>query len=131
MGQGESDEEKAAKAIAQKSGRQISAANKEKIKAIIKALEDHHTEHGASTQKQIAALTDLMGPDGSEGEDDKPPKAEIAPKRKVEVIDVHQPMDSFEAFMVTRRTLRTVDSIVGDALKDLNESFRKKFSDRR
>jgi hypothetical protein len=114
-----------------KSGRSISAANKDKIKAVIKTVEDHHTEHGNEIQKQIAALKDLMGPDGSEGEDEKPQKTAVAPKQKVEVIDVHQPMDSFEAFMVTRKTLRTVDSIVGDALKGLNESFRKKFPDRR
>ena len=70
-----------------------------------------------------------MGPEGNEGEE-KPPKT-ASPKPKVEVIDVHRPMDSFEVFMVTRRALRTVDSVLGDVLKDLNDNFRKKFPDRR
>lgn len=114
-----------------KSGRAISAATKEKIKAIITTLETHNTEHGDATQKQIAALKDLMGPDGSEGEDGKPQKEVIAPKRKVEVRDIRSANDTFEAFMATRQVLRTVDSAVGKSLEDLNKRFKEFFPNRR
>ena len=124
MGEGEDEEEKAIKLIAQKIGREISARNKEKIKAIIDEAEAHH-------QKQIAALKDLIGPDaGSEGEEQEPGKA-LAPKPKVEVRDIRPAGDTFEGFMATRRVLRTVDKAVGEALEDLNKKFREQFPNRR
>ncbi len=136
MGEGETDEEKAAKAIVEKSGRQISAKNKEKIKAIVKSIADHHAtqtaEHEKFTNDAIAALKDLMGSEGNEGEEPKDDKkSSTAPKRKVEVLDIKSTTDSFEEFMVTRRVLRSVDNMVGVALKDLNEHFRAKYPNRK
>jgi hypothetical protein len=119
----------------QKSGRAISAANKEKIKAVIKSIEDLHAEHGKSSNNVIAALKDLMGPDGNEGEEHKAapekPVAPVAPKNKVEVKETRSANDTFEAFMATRQVLRTVDIAVGEALKDLNTKFREKFPTRK
>jgi hypothetical protein len=117
-----------------KSGRAISAANKEKIKAIIKAVEDHHTAHGTESNNVIAALKDLSGPDeGNEGEDKKAAAQPVvvAPKPKVEVRGTAPASESFEAIMAARAVLRTVDTVVGDALKDLNTKFREQFPTRR
>jgi hypothetical protein len=116
----------------QKSGRAISAANKEKIKSIIKAVEAHHEAHGTESNNVIAALKDLMGPDeGNEGEEGKPEKTASSPKPKVEVRATLPADAAFEATMAARKVLRTVDSAVGDALKDLNTIFREKFPTRR
>src|SRR5579885_3211379 len=60
MGEGESEETKAEDTthdekqddIEQKSGRQISAKNKEKIKAIIKSIEEFKTEHATEHEKK-------------------------------------------------------------------------------
>jgi hypothetical protein len=114
----------------EKSGRAISAANKEKIKSIIKAVEDHHTAHGTESNNVIAALKDLMGPDeGNEGEEK--PEKQVSPKPKVEVRGTAPANDSFEAIMAARAVLRTVDTVVGKALKDLNFKFRENYSARR
>jgi hypothetical protein len=116
--------------LATKSGRAISSANKEKIKAIIKSVEDGHAAHGVASNTVIAALKDLMGPDeGNEGEE-KPEKT-ASPKPKVEVRDIRQVNDGFEDIMTARRVLRKVDDVVGKALSDLNTKFRENRPDRR
>ena len=134
MGEGEADG-KAAIQIEQKSGRAISAANKEKIKAVIKSIEDSHAAHGVASNNVIAALKDLMGPEGNEGEEHKdapePPAEPVAPKPKVEVRDSRPADETFEVFMANRRVLRTVDAAVGKALEDLNKNFQKLFPARR
>jgi hypothetical protein len=115
-------------ALALKSGRAISAANKAKIKAIMKSVEDIHEAHGKSSNDVIAALKDLCGPDeGNEGEE----PAKQAPKPKVEVRGTRQVNDGFEDIMTARRVLRTVDDVVGKALSDLNSKFRENHSARR
>jgi hypothetical protein len=123
-------DEKPAEEVEQKSGRAISAANKEKIKAIIKAVSDHHEAHGIDSNNVIAALKDLCGPDeGNEGEEKSAKQA--SPKPKVEVRATLPANAAFEAAMETRKVLRTVDAAVGEALKDLNSLFREKFPTRR
>ncbi|HVB33721.1 MAG TPA: hypothetical protein VNJ52_05025 [Patescibacteria group bacterium] len=123
--QADDEDKKILELLARKSGREISAKNKEKIKSIIDAAVAHH-------EKQIAALKDLIGPDaGSEEEEQKPEKSGAAPKPKVEVRDIRPTSDTFEAFMVNRQVLRTVDKAVGQALEDLNQKFRKHFPARR
>jgi len=121
--------------IARKSGRAISAANKEKIKAVIKAIEDGHAAHGVASNNVIAALKDLMGPEGNEGEEYKAapvlPVAPVSPNPKVEVRDIRPTDGTFEAFMVNRRVLRTADAAIGKALEDLNKNFQKLFPARR
>jgi hypothetical protein len=142
MGEGEEDG-KAAADIETKSGRQISAANKEKIKAVIKAVQDFHeahtSEHEKHTNDVIAALKALMGPDeGNDGEEPKPKAAE-APKPRsrsagaainLEVTDVAE-MTPFQAFMFNRDLLRTVNSTTGKALEAWNKKFRENFPNRR
>jgi HK97 family phage prohead protease len=125
------DEKKAIALIARKIGREISARNKEKIKAIIKSVEDHKAAHGKAMDDVIAALKDFIGPDaGSEGEEPGG-KTAVAPKPKVEVRDIRAGDDTFEAFMTTRRVLRTFDKAVDKALEDLNQKFREHFPNRR
>lgn len=121
------------KSINEKAGRQISAKNKEKITSVIKALEDLHETHGKSTNDVIAALKDLMGPEGNEGEEPKDEKiSPEAPKSKVEVRDISRTdVDPFEAFMFGRQVLRRVDSEIGQALELFNRRFKERFSDRR
>ena len=118
----------------QKSGRQISAKNKAKIEAVMKSIDEYKAQHAADHEKfsnnVIAALKDLMGPEGSEGEEQHG-KAAAAPKPKVEVRATRTFTDTFEAFMNTRRVLRTVDTAVGSALKNLNDIFREEFPNRR
>jgi hypothetical protein len=113
-----------------KSGRAISAANRAKIKAIIKAVQDHHEAHGIDSNNVIAALKDLCGPDeGNEGEEKQ--ATPVSPKPKVEVRDIRQVNDGFEDIMTARRVLRKVDDVVGKALSDLNSKFRENHSARR
>jgi hypothetical protein len=118
------------KALLIKSGRAISAANKEKLNAVIKSVEDLHAAHGKSSNDVIAALKDLIGPDGGSEGEEKPSKT-VSPKPKVEVRDIVPANDSFEAFMATRKVLRTVDAVVRDALKDLNSKSRERYPARR
>jgi hypothetical protein len=138
-GEGETDEEKAAREIEQKAGRQISAATKAKLDAVSKSLDDLHEAHA----KALADLTEQHKKDisnataalkaiasgGSEGEE-KPGKT-ASPKPKVEVLNILPTDGTFEAFMVNRRVLRTVDAAVGKALEDLNKNFQKLFPARR
>jgi hypothetical protein len=112
----------------QKSGRTISAATRTKIQNVIKCMKDMHEAHGQSTDTVIAALTDLMGPEGNEGEE---PAEKQTPKPKVEVRGTRQVNDGFEDIMTARRVLRTVDDVVGKALSDLNTKFRENHSARR
>lgn len=119
-----------------KAGREISAKNKEKIKAVIKAIEEFKADaasaHDKHSQTVIAALKDLMGPDaGNEGEEQKPQKTATAPKTKVEVRDISRPVDAFEAYMFGRQVLRKVDSVIGEGLEQLNKKFKLSFPDRR
>jgi hypothetical protein len=129
MGEGETDEQKA---LQEKSGRQISAKNKEKIDAAIKTLEDLHEAHGKTTNDVIAALKDLSpgGDEGEEPKDDK--KSAESPKPKVEVRDISRTnIDPFEAYMFGRQVLRKVDSEIGLALEHFNKRFKESFPDRR
>jgi tetratricopeptide (TPR) repeat protein len=76
FGQGDSDETKEIGELTMKIGRQISAKNKEKLNTIVKALEDHHSEHEKSTNTVIAAVKELIGSEeGDEGKEPKPSKA--------------------------------------------------------
>lgn len=122
-----------------KSGRSISAKTKEKIDAVIKAVEKHRADHAADTDTTIAALKELKGsPQGDEGKDDAEEKSSHTPKPRSSPpraalntdaeIDISK-MSEFEAFMFTRKLLRAVNSESGKRLSELNEVFRKKFPD--
>ena len=82
LGEGERTKRKSVEELITKIGASISAKNKEKIDAVIKALEAHHAEHEKSTNDVIASLKELMGsPQDDEGEEQKPDeKSDAAPK---------------------------------------------------
>jgi hypothetical protein len=124
-----------------KSGRAISAANKAKLEAATKSLDDLHEAHAKAlndlTEKHkkdisnVTAALKAIASSGSGGEEQEPQKEVIAPQSKVEVRDIRPADGTFEAFMANRRVLRTVDAAVGKALEDLNKTFKKQFPDRR
>ena len=89
------------------------------------------SQHEKAIQDVNAALKAIAS-GGSEGEEHQADeKSADAPKPKVEVRDIRQPVDAFEVFMANRRVLRTVDSAIGKALEDLNRNFKENFAARR
>ena len=109
MGEGEDDgkseEEKALADFIAKSGRAISAKNKEKIKSIIKMIEDGHTEHGKAVEQVTAALKAIMA-SGDGGEETKPDeKSGDAPELKVEHLGSKSEL---ETYLFTQRLARQV-----------------------
>ena len=128
--------------ILMKAGRAISAANKDKIKAIIKAIEDHHTEHGKSSDVVIAALKELASSGGGEGEEpSKKPNGEEpdgdekalnsrsrtsgAPASKKEL------MSELDSYLLVQRLARQIKSASEDGLRQINETLRKKYPGRK
>jgi hypothetical protein len=112
----------------QKSGRTISAATRTKIQNVIKCIKDMHDGHGQSTDTVIAALTDLIGPEGNEGEE---PAEKQTPKPKVEARSTRQGNDGFDDIMLARRVLQAVDNVVGKGLTRINLKLRENHSDHR
>jgi len=133
MGEGETDEEKAYKNLTEKIGRRISAANKEKINAIIKAIEDHHAEHGAETQKQIAALKELVS-QGDEGEEPKPEK-DLAPNSRSSsagaATNKELSISEYDAYLFAQRLMRQVKTASEDGLRQIKETLKAKAPSRR
>jgi hypothetical protein len=104
-----------------KAGRAISAANKDKLKEIIKAIEDHHTEHGEDTDKITAALKALIA-SGDGGEETKPDeKSGAAPELKVEHLGSANA--DLETYLLTQRLARQVKSAAEGALRQINKKI--------
>ena len=122
--------------IAQKAGRTISAATSEKIKAIIKSLEDHNAEHTASTTTAIASLKELSGsPQEGDGEEQKSettpaPKKRSSPPEVVENKDAST-LSEFETYLFTRQLLKAVYQASGNGLAEVKKALREKYPDRR
>ena len=105
-----------------KAGRQISAANKEKIKAVIKAIEDHHTEHGKSTDEVTAALKAIMA-SGDGGEEPKPDeKSGAAPELKVEHLGSNA---ALETYLFNQRLARQVKTAAEKVLQQINPKIKE------
>jgi hypothetical protein len=136
MGEGESDEEKAAAEAIQKAGASISAKNKEKLNAVIKALEAHHEEHGKSTNDVIASLKELMGsPQEDEGEEKKSEEASAPKPRSSPPVATEsksdEPLTEFETYMLTRKLLKAVYQTAGEGLTKISKDLREKYPSRR
>lgn len=111
-----------------KSGRQISAKNKEKIQAIIKALEDHHTGHGKSVDEVTAALKEFIS-SGDGGEEPKPEKTGPAPnsRSRISGANDHKKSSSeeLEAYLFGQRLVRQIKTVSENGLRQLNERLAK------
>jgi hypothetical protein len=117
------DEKKAAAEVEQKSGRAISAVNGEKIKAVIKALEEHHEAHGVATQNVIASLKELSSsPQDDEGEEQKPEKKAAALKPRSSTSGANAEM---ETYIFTQRLVRQVKTASEGALRQINEKIKE------
>jgi hypothetical protein len=124
MGEGETEEKKAAAEIEQKSGRTISAKTKEKVDAVIKALEDHDAEHSQDIQKHIASLKELSSsPQEDEGKEPKPDeKSAEAPKPRSSTSGAKADL---ETYLFSQRLVRQVKTASEGALRQLNEKIRE------
>ena len=131
-GEGEDDgkDEKAIVEEIQKSGRVISAKNKAKIESAIKALEEHHAEHGKSTDNVIAALKELIAPQGDEGEEPKPEeKSDEAPNSRSSTSGAGEKnMNELEAYLFVQRLVRQVKTASEGALRQINEKVKERRS---
>jgi hypothetical protein len=123
------DEEKALTDLIQKAGRAISKKNKDKLKAIVKAIEDHHTEHEKFTNDVTAAIKELIGSedgDGGEEPSDKPegeqPEGEKALNSRSSTSGASAEL---EAYLLTQRLARQVKTASEGALRQINEKIRK------
>ena len=122
------DEEKALTDLIQKAGRAISRKNKEKLKAIVKAIEDHHTEHEKFTKDTTAAIKELIGSedgDGGEEPSEKPegekPEGEKALNSRSSTSGASAEL---ETYLFTQRLVRQVKTASEGALRQINEKIR-------
>lgn len=128
FGKGDDNEEKSledqiAETIAVlKSGRAISAKNKEKLKAILEKMESHHND-------VTAALKELIGSedgDGGEEPSDKPegekPEGEKALNSRSSTSGASAELD---AYLLGQRLVRQVKSASEDALRQFKEGIRR------
>lgn len=129
FGEGQ-DDGKDEKAV--KSGRAISAANKAKIDAVIKAIEEFKTQHAADheefTNKVIAALKDLQGPEPGEGKENQDEKSG-APKARSATSSAatNGNLSELDAYLFAQQLMRKVNLATRDGLRQINEDIRKKF----
>jgi hypothetical protein len=109
--------------LALKAGRAISAANKEKLKAIITALEEHHSEHGKSVDDVTAALKALLS--SGDGGEETSPKPEGDGKALNSRSSTSGAADELEIFLFTQRLVRQVKTASEGALRQINEKIKE------
>jgi hypothetical protein len=129
FGEGEDNEEKSVQELVTKIGRQISAKNKEKLKAIAKAIEDHHTEHAKFTNDVTAALKELIGSDDGDGGEEPSPKpkddeSEGDEKALNSRSSTSGATAELETYLFTQRLVRQVKSASEGALRQINEKIK-------
>jgi hypothetical protein len=113
-----------------KSGRAISAKNKEKLSAIVKALEDHHTEHGKSIDDVTAALKEFIS-SGDGGEETSKPDGKAAaaevPELKVEHLGSNgkKQASELETYLFSQRLARQVKTAAEGALRQINQKIKE------
>jgi hypothetical protein len=129
FGKGDDDEEKQLTDLIKKAGRAISAKNKDKLKAIVKAIEDHHTEHERFTNDVTAAIKELIGSEDGDGggEPSKQPKGDESEGEKAlnSRSSTSGASDELEAYLLGQRLVRQVKSASEDALRQSKEGIRR------
>jgi hypothetical protein len=124
----------------EKSGRTISAKTKAKVEAVMKSIEEYHSEytaeHGKFTDKAIAALKEVMtSPQGDEGKEGTGEKSSRTPNARSSssraAINKEAPLSDLDTYLFTQRLLRQVKSASEDGLRQIKEDLKAKFPSRR
>jgi hypothetical protein len=123
MGEGEDNEEKSVQELITKIGRQISAKNKEKLKAILEKMESHHND-------VTAALKELIGSDDGGGGEEPSPKPEgEKPEGDEKALNSRSSTSGanaeLETYLFTQRLVRQVKTASEGALRQINEKIKE------
>lgn len=123
FGEGEDNEEKSAQELITKIGRQISAKNKEKLKAILEKMESHHND-------VTAALKELIGSDDGDGGEEPSPKPKDDESEGDEKALNSRSSTSganaeLETYLFTQRLVRQVKTASEGALRQINEKIKE------
>ncbi len=119
-----------------KAGASISAKNKEKINAAIKALEAHHesfaADHQKSTNDVIASLKDLIGPPKEDEGKETPDEKSAAPKQRSSTSGAapHKnlsPSEELEVYLFAQRLVRQIKTASENGLRQINDVLAKKY----
>jgi hypothetical protein len=122
FGEGEDDEKKAIDDATVKSGRAISAKNKEKLKAILEKMDSHHND-------VTAALKELIGSDDGDGGEEPSPKpkddeSESDEKALNSRSSTSGASAELEGYLLGQRLARQVKTASEDALRQFKEKIR-------
>jgi tetratricopeptide (TPR) repeat protein len=106
-----------------KAGRAISAANKAKMDVVVKAIDDHHTEHGKHTDEITAALKAIMA-SGDGGEE--PPNGDEPDRKALNSRSSTSGAGAdLEAYLFGQRLVRQVKTVSEDALRQFKLQIRQ------
>lgn len=116
------DEEKSVQELVTKIGRQISAKNKEKLKAILEKMDSHHND-------VTAALKELIGSeDGGGGEEPSPKPKDDESEGDEKALNSRSSTSGasadLEAYLLGQRLVRQVKTASEDALRQFKEKIR-------
>lgn len=121
-------DEKAIADLIKKAGRVISAKNKEKLKEIAKAIEDHHTEHAKFTDEITAALKDLISSGDGGEEPSREPDGDEPEGKAGNALNSRSSTSGasaeLETYLFTQRLVRQVKTASEGALRQINEKIR-------
>lgn len=123
FGEGEDDEKKAVVEATEKSGRAISAKNKEKLKAVLEKMDSHHND-------VTAALKELIGSeDGDGGEEPSPKPKDDESEGDEKALNSRSSTSGasaeLDAYLLGQRLARQVKSATEDALRQFKEKIRE------
>jgi hypothetical protein len=104
-----------------KAGRSISAKNRDAIEKVIKAIEDHHTEHGKATDEVTAALKAIVS-SGDGGEEPKPDEKSGAALNSRS--STSGASAELETYLFNQRLARQVKTAAEDALRQINQKIK-------
>jgi hypothetical protein len=122
FGEDENDEKKAVVETTEKSGRAISAKNREKLKAILEKMDSHHND-------VTAALKELIGSDDGDGGEEPSPKpkddeSESDEKALNSRSSTSGASAELEGYLLGQRLARQVKTASEDALRQFKEKIR-------
>jgi hypothetical protein len=119
--EGEEDGKALDEAI-QKSGRAISAKNKEKLKAILEKMGQHHDD-------VTAAIKELMGSEDGDGGEEPSKKPEDDESDEKKALNTRSSTSGakadLEAYLLTQRLARQVKTAAEGALRQINEKVKE------
>jgi hypothetical protein len=109
-----------------KAGRAISSKNKEKLESVIKALEEHHSEHGKSVDNVTAALKAIIA-SGDGGEEPSKPKDDESDGEKAlnSRSSTSGALAELETYLFNQRLARQVKTAAEVVLRQINPKIRE------